>query len=64
MIFIVIDIPIMKNKKPKKTNHLVVRVTSAQFNLILKQISKEKGITLSDFVRKSINNQIYNATKK
>lgn len=46
-------------KKIKKSEHLVVRVTPVQLKMIIKTIKDEDGVTISDFIRDSINKQIY-----
>ena len=58
LIFIVIHLT-MNKKTNKKTEHLVVRITPIQLNMIMKHIEQEKGITMSDFIRTAINKQIY-----
>ena len=50
----------MKNKKLKKTVHIVVGITPVQIKMIINQIGKDEGVTISDFIRKSINQQLYN----
>lgn len=50
----------MNKKIIKKTEHVVVRITPSQLKMIINQIRKEEGVTISDFIRKSINKQIYN----
>lgn len=50
----------MKKRKLNKSEHIVVRITPVQLKMIINQIGKEEGITISDFIRKSINQQLYN----
>ena len=48
----------MKNNKLRKSEHLVVRITPQQLTLIVDYIKEEKGTTISDFIRKSINSML------
>jgi len=50
----------MKRKKLKKSEHLVVRITPVQLKMIISHLQKEEGVTISDFIRRSINKEIYN----
>lgn len=53
----------MKKRKMKKSEHLVVRITPVQLKMIINHIRNEKGVTISDFVRSSINKQLFNQTQ-
>ena len=52
----------MKRKKLKKSEHLVVRITPVQLKMIINHLKQEEGMTVSDFIRKSINQQLYTQT--
>jgi len=47
----------MKNKKIKKSEHIVVRITTSQLKMLTDYILKEKS-TMSDVVRTALNQYV------